>query len=267
MNRATTYIFAENHADRELIRLHRIESALDPFSQALLTKTGIGPGWACLEIGAGAGSILQWLSDQVGSRGRAVGVDKTTKYLRQFTYPPVEIIEGDVLDLKLTDKFDLIHARYVLIHNQRRTEILSKLKTLLKPGGVLVVEEPDFESAAEWIDEKYRTAGERVNGAIRSMFLSMSLDPGCGKRLPDMVSRLGLAAKHIQAIAHLEPSGGPVALVMAESAEALRARYLSTGKVSHEDIDTYIKGARSGHTWAVYYSTIGVICGQDFTES
>jgi tRNA A58 N-methylase Trm61 len=75
MNQPTAYIFDQNQCDRELTRLRRIESALDPQSHKLLTKTGVAAGWACLEIGAGGGSILQWLCERVGRDGRVVGLD------------------------------------------------------------------------------------------------------------------------------------------------------------------------------------------------
>ena len=260
MNRESDYIFSENRADRELIRLRRLELALDPFTQELLTRTGVRQGWACLEIGAGAGSILQWLSHQVGKSGRAVGVDNSATYLRQFTRPPFEIMEGDVLGLNISGPFDLIHVRYVLIHNQEAAAIVSKMRNLLKPGGFLVIEEPDFESA-EWIDAKFRAAGERVNAAICGTFSGSSLDPGFGKHLPYLATILGLVVDHIKVLTHLEPGGGPVALLMADSAEALREKYLSTGKTSNLDIDAYIDGARSrAQTWAIYYSTVGIIC-------
>ena len=258
MNEPTAYIFDENQCDRELTRLRRIESALDPQSRKLLAKTGIAAGWACLEIGTGGGSILQWLGERVGRDGRTVGIDKKTTYLKQFTASPYEVVEGDVLELELIGPFDLIHSRYVLIHNCSAPEILVKLKTLLKPGGHLVLEEPDFESA-EWIDDKYRSAGEKVNEAIRGMFNNMSLDPGFGKRLPWLVSQLGLAVIHVETISHLEAGGSPVALVMADSAEVLRNKYLSTGKATNNDVDSYIEGARNIRTWANYYATVGVI--------
>jgi SAM-dependent methyltransferase len=258
MNQPTAYIFEENQCDREFTRLRRIEPALDPQSHKLLTKTGVSAGWACLKIGAGSGSILQWLGESVGREGRVVGLDKKTTYLKQFTASPYEIVESDVLALERIGPFDLIHGRYVLIHNRTTPEILAKLKTLLKPEGCLVLEEPDFESA-EWIDDKFRFAGERVNAAICSMFNGMSLDPGLGKRLPWLISRLDLAVIHVEAISHLEPGRGPMALVMADSAEALRNKYVSTGKATNDDVDSYAEGARNAATWANYYSTVGVI--------
>jgi hypothetical protein len=42
---------------QERSRLGRLEAALDPGTIRHLTSLGVGPGWNCLEAGAGAGSI------------------------------------------------------------------------------------------------------------------------------------------------------------------------------------------------------------------
>jgi 2-polyprenyl-3-methyl-5-hydroxy-6-metoxy-1,4-benzoquinol methylase len=204
-----SYIFEDNKHDQELNRLRRIESALDPFTLELLKKTGIASGWECLEVGAGAGSILRWLGGQVGPSGRVVGVDMNTAHLAEFKNRPYQIIEGNVAACADLGRFDLIHARYVLIHNTNSVEILAHLQSLLKPGGYLGLEEPDFESAA-WIDEEHAALGGRVNRAICAMFSGMALDPGFGKRMPWIVSRHGLIIQDVKVVAHLEPGGGPV---------------------------------------------------------
>jgi 2-polyprenyl-3-methyl-5-hydroxy-6-metoxy-1,4-benzoquinol methylase len=68
------------------------------------------------------------------------------------------------LDIPLDGCFDLVHCRYVLIHNSNNAEMLGKLCRLVRPGGFLVVEEPDFTSAMLLNrDEDYR---RRVNNAI-----------------------------------------------------------------------------------------------------
>jgi ubiquinone/menaquinone biosynthesis C-methylase UbiE len=259
------YIFDENHPNRELLRLQRIESALDADSHRLLLKAGLSVGCSCLEVGAGGGSILRWLGERVGSNGKAVGVDKNVAHLRRLTSEH-EIVEGDVLDLPGSAIFDLIHCRYVLIHNRTASTILGHLKNLLKPGGRLVAEEPDFESA-EWIDDRYKTAGERVNRAICSMFSGMSLDPGYGKRMPESIAHLGLAVKYAETITHLEPGGGPVALMMADSTEALREKYVATAQAHGEDVDQYIDGSRDPKSWAIYYSTVRVIAAKPLLEA
>jgi 2-polyprenyl-3-methyl-5-hydroxy-6-metoxy-1,4-benzoquinol methylase len=253
-----TYIFEENRQELELRRLRRIEVALDPFTIELLKRTGVSSGWECLEVGAGGGSILKWIGGQVGPSGRAVGVDMNTAHLAELKKRPYEIIEAKITACADLGRFDLIHVRYVLIHNTNAVEILTQLQRLLKPGGHLVIEEPDFVSA-EWIDEEHREFGDRVNRAICAMFSGMELDPGFGKRLPWITSRLGLYILRVEAITHLEPGGGPVALFMGDSAEALRAKYASTGEATEDEIDGYIQASRNPNSWAVYYSTIGLI--------
>jgi SAM-dependent methyltransferase len=255
------YIFRTHQEDREFQRLRRIEAALDSRTHELLRKTGVSVGWRCLEVGAGAGSILAWLGERVGISGHAVGVDRESAHLGRFVGKPYEIIEEDILNVQRVGAFNLIHARYVLIHNRNAIQILTHLKSLLRPGGHLVVEEPDFE-AAEWIDTDYRAAAERVNRAIREMFSRLSLDPGYGKRLPEMLARLGFSVESVEARSHLDRGMGPIATIMADSAEALRSKYIATDAAAAEDVDRYIQGASDPLSWAIYYSTVGVVASK-----
>ena len=141
------YIFDNTSEEREFQRLQLVEAANDSTTIRLLEETGIQPGWQCLEVGAGAGSILRWMGSQVGPTGLAVGVDKKIAYLHKVDSPPVRIYQGSFLEVPLEPSFDLLHSRYVLIHNQEERTILEKMYTLLKPGGWALFEEPDFTSA------------------------------------------------------------------------------------------------------------------------
>ena len=142
--------------------------------------------------------------------------------------------------------------------------MLFRSKNLLRPGGHLVIEEPDFESA-DWIDEDYGDCGKRVNRAICAMFSNLSLDPGYGKRLPLAVSRSGLRVQLVEATAHLELGTGPIATLMAESATALWDKYLSTGETTESDIYRYIAGTRDPASCANYYSTVSVLATNQIT--
>src|SRR5258708_36003513 len=53
--------------EEERARLSGMEALWDPGSQALLGGLGIGPGWRCLEVGAGGGAT----GDGRGSGGAA----------------------------------------------------------------------------------------------------------------------------------------------------------------------------------------------------
>lgn len=140
----SAYIFDSHKEDKELKRLKLIEAAFDAESISCLKKTGLKTDWYCLEIGPGAGSILAWLGGKVGEHGAVVGIDKNTKYVDHLKTAPFQIITGDFSEAQFERAFDLIHCRYVLIHNAEEQGLISKIKQCLKPGAYVVLEEPDF---------------------------------------------------------------------------------------------------------------------------
>ncbi len=72
------YIFdASWKQERE--RLGHLEAVWDPETIPHLESVGVGEGWHCAEIGAGTGSIAEWLSRQVGATGHVVTTDIETK--------------------------------------------------------------------------------------------------------------------------------------------------------------------------------------------
>jgi hypothetical protein len=76
------------------------------------------------------------------------------------------------------------------------------------------------------------------------------------------MSQHGFSVRHLDARMHFEPGGGPVALVMADSAGALREKYIATGEASAEEVARYVHGAQDPASSAIYYSTIAVIASK-----
>jgi 2-polyprenyl-3-methyl-5-hydroxy-6-metoxy-1,4-benzoquinol methylase len=110
------YLFTyEDKAERE--RLASIEASLDPFTIECLEKIGVKEGWRCLEVGAGGGSIAEWLCRRVGTVGRVVATDLQTKFLEAIDSPNLEVRRHDITAEALEpDTFDLVCARKVLEH-------------------------------------------------------------------------------------------------------------------------------------------------------
>jgi SAM-dependent methyltransferase len=252
------YIFDQNEEDRELGRLRMIEAACDAETIGLLEQTGVTMGWTCLELGAGAGSVVEWMGARVGSKGHVMAVDKNTAHLGRFSSSPYRVVQGDFLSLSLDPTLDLLHARYVLIHNKNDEGILKKVRTLVKPGGFVVLEEPDFTSA-RFLNSNADDACRRVNEAICRMFADAGLDPGYGIHLPREMERAGMKIVATKATMHLCHGRAPIAKVMAESALALRKQYTGTGITTDQDIDRYVELAQDPQHWSVYYMTVSVV--------
>lgn len=252
------YIFDRNAEDRELERLRMIEAAVDDASIALLEASGITSGWHCLELGAGAGSLTEWMGARVGQKGRVLAIDKKAAYLRRFASPPYRVVEGDFLTAPVESPMDLVHARYVLIHNRRDEAMLKKIRAIVRPGGYVVLEEPDFTSA-RLLNQTGPEAHQRVNEAICRMFTNAGLDPGFGLGLPRKAAEAGFDIVKVQAALHLCRGDAPIAKVMAESALVLRKEYTDTGVVTDQDIERYVAYARDPRQWSVYYATVSVL--------
>ncbi|AGP42073.1 methyltransferase [Sorangium cellulosum] len=254
-----SYTFAGSERARELERLRRIEGFFDPASWRLLKASGMGPGWSCLEVGAGAGSIASWMAERVGQEGEVVAVDLDVGFMDASQLPGVRIIEGDIRRLDFhAARFDLVHARYVLIHNAHFQDLLDAMLAALKPGGRLVLEEPDF-TAARGASGPDIAAFDRVNQAILAMFQAEGKDPGLGLRLPAILASRGLAIEAVENEVPLCPGGHPLSEIMSLSATQLQDKYLATGRISAEDLAGYARFAADPAAWGIYYGTVGVV--------
>ena len=139
--------YVYDHAwTQERARLAGLEVALDPGTHAHLARLGAGPGWRCLEIGAGGGAVAFWLAERVAPGGMVVATDLDTDYLKAEAarYPGLEILRHDIITEDLPTGFDLVHARWLVEWLPDKRQALTRMVAALRPGGVLLVEEPDF---------------------------------------------------------------------------------------------------------------------------
>lgn len=255
--RKVAYTFAGVDPRVELDRLRRIEAIFDGGSVRLLEAAGIRAGARCLEMGAGAGSMAAWLGKHVGDAGEVVAVDLDTSFLRSSLAEASNVrwVEGEARQVLRGSAFDLIHARYVLVHNSDWEALLDAALDALEPGGVIALEEPDFTvaRAAAGAD-----AGpfDRVNAAICAMFRTAAREPSLGIRLPGELARRGLRVERVENDAPLCRGRDPVAAMMAASTEQLRGKYVATGLVTEVDIEGYLRFAADAESWGVYYGTV-----------
>ncbi|MFI5614566.1 class I SAM-dependent methyltransferase [Amycolatopsis sp. NPDC051903] len=177
-----------NAWERAQRRLKGLEAAYDPTTRRRLSALGLAPGWACLEAGAGGGSIARWLGEQVGPSGRVSAVDLDVSGLRDLP-ANVEVRQADVrVDPLPEGAFDVVHARLLLNHLPERDEVLGRLVAALRPGGWLLLEEGDMFSSGV-IDEDPDHA--RAMRTCRDL-LATAADVDYGRKLPRLAVSRGL---------------------------------------------------------------------------
>ena len=78
-------------------RLALMSSLLDPLERARFASLGVRPGWRCLELGCGNGSIAQALAVAVAPTGHVVASDIDLAYIADLRMPCLEVRRIDIL--------------------------------------------------------------------------------------------------------------------------------------------------------------------------
>lgn len=171
-----------------------------------LNTIGVGQGWRCLEVGAGAGSVARWLSQRVGPTGRVVATDIDPKFLGDLREPNVEIRRCDITNGDFEPaSYDLVHIRALVMHMDNPVDV-RRMAAALRSGGWLLVEEPDY-CAVESLDPAHPLA-EAFHACIRARmeFLSAEnvMDLRYGRLLPIHMESLGLVEMGNEAVTQVD---------------------------------------------------------------
>jgi SAM-dependent methyltransferase len=245
-----SYLFShEDKTERE--RLAAIEAGLDPFTIDCLVRIGVGEGWRCLEIGAGAGSIAKWLCDRVGPQGKVVATDLQTKFLEAIDCSNLEVRRHDITKDNLeTDSFDLVFARKVLEHLRDPSAALRRMAAALRPGGWLLVEDTDLASFIR-VSFPHRARFERAYGQFIEALSSAGFQPKLGTRLGDELRALGLNdVKLIGAV--MEGTGDhPGNKVYRMTVQRMRERMVEAKLLTSEEIDQLLADLGSTELHAI----------------
>jgi len=112
-----------------------------PIAVRLVQELAPQPGEACVDIGCGAGQALIELAREVGSTGRAVGIDLAPRMVAAATAAAeaagvdVEVRLGDAQEPNLEGAYDVVAASLVLFFLPDPVAALGAWRELLIDGG------------------------------------------------------------------------------------------------------------------------------------
>ena len=162
------------------------------YKKDLLTALRIEPGNRVLDVGCGPGTDLASLAAAVGPAGTVIGVDQdpamiATARARTADDLVIEIREGDAHHLPV-DSGDVDRARAdrVLMHVADPGAALAELHRVLRPGGLLTLAEPDWDTLA--IDHPDL---ESARGFTRFVAEHVNRNQAIGRQLPRLATAAG----------------------------------------------------------------------------
>jgi SAM-dependent methyltransferase len=232
---AADYVYDQSFAE-ERTRLLGIESLWDPGTQALLDELGVGPGWRCLEVGAGGGSLLHWLT---GRGASVVAMDIDTRFIEPLASDTIDVRRVDIRTDELPQQeFDLVHARLLLEHLADRRQILDRLVATLRPGGWMVIEDYDWTAFGfQGALQSGRAQLDRVTDATLGFMELAGFERNYGRRVVDDLAAAGLTDVRGEGRARVIDSGSPGFDFFRLSFESLRGAVVKAGLISAEDAE------------------------------
>ncbi|WP_455361434.1 class I SAM-dependent methyltransferase [Streptomyces sp. SYSU K21746] len=220
----------------------RIDLGAVVYDDTTLTRLkalGAGPGWQCLDVGAGTGTVARRLLTEAAVAG-VLAVDRDTRFLAADPTPGLTVLEADITAADFDPGlFRLVHARFVLMHMPSRQALIRRLRSLLAPGGVLVLSDAvDLTTGASAPATPYTAVMRAMWQGLRD---SIGTDVSWVLNYPRMLQEAGLAA--VAAEIHVPPlvPGSAISRFWAETWDRSREAVLATGLVDEDGIEEAVR--------------------------
>lgn len=237
-------------------RLELLQQCLDPLTTRSLDAIGIEPGWRCLELGAGGGSVTQMLCHRVGPGGRVTAVDLDTRFVEELPEENLHVEQRNILTDGIPgDAYDLIHARALLMHLPTREKIVTELAGALRPGGWLLLEDLDTFPLLSLSEGAFAELMEKAVAAFEAANTSATF----GRQLPALFDAAGLEGVEALCDVMTYRGGSPAAQVFTASMDQLRPALLAVGATEDllEDCRAVLSDPSRWFTGFAVYSVRG----------
>jgi ubiquinone/menaquinone biosynthesis C-methylase UbiE len=202
----TRYVLGTEHAELHRLGLqHQVWSAEARRGWEL---GGFRAGHTLLDLGCGPGFCTLEMAYLVGAQGKVIGVDFAASYIDFLRKQSdlhglnIDAQHSSFEDMQLAPQsLDGVFCRWALAWVPDPEAVLAKVKTALKPGGRMVIQEyfhwPLFQTEPQF---------PALTKGIAAAYRSMKEQPGdidVGRHIPAMATRVGLKVLHTRPIGKL----------------------------------------------------------------
>ncbi len=227
--------------------IKRLDAQIDLFWKKEIDcyrRLGIMDGTHIVDIGSGTGHLIELLSAEFLS-SRFTGIEQD-RILVDFSRNRLtdhrnvsEIIHSDIEAFDAENqRFDVVLMRLVLEHVPRPEIALHKVRSMLKPGGIFVVVDNDFNYHLRSRPDVPEL--EDLYAAYRASRLKDGGDPSIGRRLPQLLEKVGFADVDLEIICAHNQLVGDRAFLNAEGG-GIPAQLVKSGFFEAQQFDALVK--------------------------
>ncbi len=226
---ASGYLLAGQASELERLQLQ--SRVWEPSGRRLLEEIGDGSGARALDVGCGVLGWLRVLSEWVGPDGEVTGTDvdeamlaAADRFVTEEGLRNVGLVKDDLFASELEPaSFDLVHARYEICPLGRAQEQMDTYLRLARPGGTIVLEDPDTGS---WHFNPPAPALERLIELTEEAFRLSGGDWQAGRKHLHLLGEFGIDGNVRAEIVALPP-GHPYLRLPLQFATSLEERLLA----------------------------------------
>ena len=215
------------------------------FTERLFRDAGITPGMNVLDIGCGTGQVSFLVAELLDGSGQVTGIDIDKKSIsmasaqaEELGHTNIHFMQLDLGELNadadfFETEFDAIVARRVFMYLPKPQEIIGKLSKLLKPNGLMVIQESDSTMVPKGL-----TSMPLHDKVVKWMWDTVKregADVHMGFNLPSILSNAGLVVDYIRAEPVIQGYGThyPLHFIV----RAMLTRMVRHGVATEEEID------------------------------
>ena len=224
-------------------RLKILAKAMQPYTKSFLQFLNITSGMSCLDLGCGGGDVTLELAKIVGETGRVIGlelddtvVELTRQDFQRLGLTNVEFKVADALNLNAENRYDVAYTRFLLTHLSQPQQVIEKMKTAIKPDGLIAIEDIQFSGHFCYPN---CPAFDRYLQLYQQVVIDKGGDPEIGVKLPGMLRQAGFKTVNLNVV---QPTfmTGEGKLLAQITLEKIRLAILERGLSSAEEIDSIV---------------------------
>jgi SAM-dependent methyltransferase len=178
-------------------RLEVLHEIWGPGTRETSIKAGLSRGMKVADFGCGVGTVSCMFAEIVGPEGRVTALDLSAAQLEQARarasgggFKNIDFLETDATATGLPEgSFDFVFCRFLLLHLPNPMAGLAEMKRVLRPGGILFVEDGDLTSGYTVPP----SAIDRFGDLYSRLGASRGLDYTLGRRVHKLVQDAGFS--------------------------------------------------------------------------
>lgn len=206
---------------------------------ALFALAEIPAGAAVADLGCGTAHVALQLAQHVGPHGRVQALDNDARLVGAAAQDAADAaaVRFECGDAYATGwpaaTLDAVHARFLAAPAGRIDALATEMLRLLRPGGVLMLQEPQADS---WDIPAAGPAWPRLLEWIRAGFRQRGGDFDAGRGAAERLAAAGAIELRTRRVVHHLPPGHPYARLPLAFCDSLAATWRAAGLASAGEI-------------------------------